>query len=163
MTDSVDEVGRLARLAQLAGKKIVFTNGCFDILHPGHVYCLEQARNLGDVLIVGLNSDSSVTRLKGDGRPVFPEGDRAILLKALRVVDAVVVFQEDTPANLLRTLKPDVYVKGGDYRIEDLPEAEVVRLIGAKAAVVPFKPGYSTTATVNWLQRTGARGLEGSS
>jgi rfaE bifunctional protein nucleotidyltransferase chain/domain len=153
MADSVDEVGRLVRQARAANKKIVFTNGCFDFLHPGHVFCLEEARKLGDVLIVGLNSDSSVARLKGPERPLFPEEDRAALLSALRAVDAVVVFHEDTPVNVLRELEPDVYVKGGDYRAEDLVEAKAARLTGARTVIVPFKPGYSTTALIERLQQ----------
>lgn len=108
-----------------AGKRLVFTNGCFDLLHRGHVAYLQAARALGDALVVGLNSDASVRKLKGPGRPVVPQGDRAAVLRALRFVDAVVVFDEDTPARLMRELKPGVYVKGGDYRVEDLPEAEV--------------------------------------
>ena len=104
-----------------AGGRMVFTNGCFDLLHPGHISYLRAARSLGDALVVGLNSDASVRRLKGPSRPVVPEGDRAAVLEALKSVDAVVVFGEDTPIRLMRELKPAVYVKGGDYRIEDLP------------------------------------------
>ena len=131
---------------------MVFTNGCFDLLHPGHVSYLQSARSLGDALVVGLNSDASVSRLKGPLRPVVPERDRAIMLAALESVDAVVVFTEDTPERLLRELKPAVYVKGGDYRIEDLPEAEVAAEIGAEVRVLPFKPGYSTTALIEKIR-----------
>ncbi len=131
---------------------MVFTNGCFDLLHPGHVSYLRSARALGDALVVGLNSDASVKRLKGPERPVVPEGDRAAVLVALESVDAVVVFEEDTPVRLLRELKPAVYVKGGDYRIEDLPEAKVAAKIGAEVRILPFEPGYSTTALIERIK-----------
>jgi rfaE bifunctional protein nucleotidyltransferase chain/domain len=132
---------------------VVFTNGCFDLLHPGHVFYLRMARSLGDALVVGLNSDASVGRLKGPFRPLVAEEDRAIMLAALEFVDAVVVFDEDTPERLMRELKPAVYVKGGDYRIEDLPEAEVAAQIGAEVRILPFKPGYSTTALIEKIKR----------
>ncbi len=135
-----------------AGGRVVFTNGCFDLLHPGHVSYLRAARSLGDLLVVGLNSDASVSRLKGPERPVVPEGDRAAVLAALESVDAVVVFAEDTPIRLMRELKPDVYVKGGDYRIEDLPEAEVAAEIGAEVRILPLEPGYSTTALIEKIK-----------
>lgn len=131
-----------------SGGRVVFTNGCFDLLHPGHVAYLEAARSLGDALVVGLNSDASVARLKGYSRPIVPEEDRAAVLAALRSVDAVLVFDEDTPVRLLRVLCPAVYVKGGDYRVEDLPEAKVAAKIGAEVRILPFEPGYSTTALI---------------
>ncbi len=132
---------------------MVFTNGCFDLLHPGHVFYLRAARSLGDALVIGLNSDASVRRLKGPLRPLVPEEDRAIMLAAFEFVDAVVIFGEDTPERLMRELKPAVYVKGGDYRIEDLPEAEVAAEIGAEVRILPFKPGYSTTALIEKIKR----------
>ena len=150
-----------SRIAEVreAGGRVVFTNGCFDLLHPGHVSYLQAARALGDALVVGLNSDASVKRLKGPERPVVSEKDRAAMLAALRSVDAVVVFEEDTPVRLLRELKPAVYVKGGDYRIEDLPEAKVAEEIGAEVRVLPFEPGYSTTALIEKIRRIyGTRG-----
>src|SRR3712207_3312912 len=128
-----------------SGECVVFTNGCFDLLHPGHVSYLQAARSLGDALVVGLNSDASVTRLKGPSRPVVPEKDRAAVLEALESVDAVVIFAEDTPIRLMRELAPAVYVKGGDYHVEDLPEAEVAREFGAEVRIIPFEPGYSTS------------------
>ncbi len=131
---------------------MVFTNGCFDLLHPGHVSYLQAARALGDALVVGLNSDASVGRLKGPFRPIVREGDRAAVLAALGSVEAVIVFDEDTPIRLLRQLKPAVYVKGGDYRIEDLPEAEVAAKIGAEIKILPFEPGYSTTALIEKIR-----------
>ena len=135
------------------GGRVVFTNGCFDLLHPGHVAYLEAARSLGDALVVGLNSDESVRGLgKGPGRPIVTEGDRAAVLGALRAVDAVVIFDERTPVRLMREVRPAVYVKGGDYRIEDLPEAEVAEEIGAEVRIIPFKPGYSTSALVEKIR-----------
>jgi rfaE bifunctional protein nucleotidyltransferase chain/domain len=135
------------------GGRIVFTNGCFDLLHWGHVSYLRTARSLGDALVVGLNSDDSVSRLKGPERPVVREEDRAAVLEALEFVDGVVVFGEDTPVRLLRELRPAIYVKGGDYRTEDLPEAEVATKIGAEVRTLPFKAGYSTTALI-WKIRS---------
>jgi len=131
---------------------VVFTNGCFDLLHPGHVSYLRAARSLGDALVVGLNSDASVRRLKGPPRPVVPEKDRATMLAALESVDAVILFGEDTPVRLLRDLKPAVYVKGGDYRIEDLPEAEVAADIETEIRIIPFEPGYSTSALIERIK-----------
>lgn len=133
---------------------MVFTNGCFDLLHPGHVSYLRAARALGDALIIGLNSDISINKLKGPSRPVVPEFDRATVLEALESVDAVVVFDEDTPIRLLREVKPAVYVKGGDYRVEDLPEAEVAAEIGAEVKILPFETGYSTTALIEKIRTT---------
>ena len=131
----------------------MFTNGCFDLLHPGHVAYLETARSLGDALVVGLNSDASVRGLgKGADRPIVAEGDRAAVLGALRAVDAVVVFDERTPVRLMREVKPDVYVKGGDYRVEDLPEAAVAEEIGAEVRIIPFESGYSTSSLVERIR-----------
>jgi glycerol-3-phosphate cytidylyltransferase len=135
---------RIAGLRKMGGR-VVFTNGCFDLLHPGHVSYLRVARSLGDALVVGMNSDASVRKLKGPSRPVVPEKDRAAVLGALESVDAVVVFGEDTPIRLMRELEPAVYVKGGDYRIEDLPEAEIAREFGAEVRILSFEPGYSTS------------------
>ena len=136
-----------------SGGRVVFTNGCFDLLHPGHVAYLEAARSLGDALVIGLNSDDSVRGLgKGPDRPIVAEGDRAVVLGALRAVDAVVIFDERTPVRLMREVRPAVYVKGGDYRIEDLPEAEVADEIGAEVRIIPFEPGYSTSALVERIR-----------
>lgn len=137
-----------------AGKRVVFTNGCFDLLHPGHVSYLRAARSLGDTLVIGLNSDTSVRKLKGPSRPMVPEKDRAMMLEALKPVDSVVLFNEDTPVRLMRELRPAVYVKGGDYRIEDLPEAEVAAEIGAEVKILPFEIGYSTTALIEKIRRS---------
>jgi rfaE bifunctional protein nucleotidyltransferase chain/domain len=142
---------QIARIPE-AGGHVVFTNGCFDLLHPGHVSYLRLARSLGDALVVGLNSDTSVRKLKGPSRPVVPEKDRAIMIEALESVDAVVVFGEDTPIRLMRELGPAVYVKGGDYRVEDLPEAEVAREFGAEVRIIPFETGYSTSALIEKIK-----------
>jgi len=130
------------------GLRIVFTNGCFDLLHPGHIDYLRQARELGDRLIVGLNDDASVRGLKGQIRPINPLGDRATMLRALRSVDMVVPFSEATPINLITTLLPDVLVKGGDYREEDIVGANEVRANGGDVVVVPFLEGYSSSTLI---------------
>ncbi|HEX8463586.1 MAG TPA: D-glycero-beta-D-manno-heptose 1-phosphate adenylyltransferase [Abditibacterium sp.] len=127
------------------GQKIVFTNGCFDLLHVGHVELLEAARNLGDYLVVGLNSDASVKRLKGESRPIHPQQARAKVLAALQCVDAVVVFEEDTPIETLQKVKPAIHVKGGDYAPDDLPEAPTVRQNGGEIVIIPLVEGFSTT------------------
>jgi D-beta-D-heptose 7-phosphate kinase/D-beta-D-heptose 1-phosphate adenosyltransferase len=137
---------RWVKRLQTQGGKVVFTNGCFDLLHPGHVRYLEEARSLGDALIVGVNTDDSVRRLNKDpDRPVNPEGDRAALLAALACVDRVVLFGEDTPWELISTLQPDILVKGGDYQVEEIAGRDVVRARGGEVRVIPLVPGYSTT------------------
>jgi D-beta-D-heptose 7-phosphate kinase/D-beta-D-heptose 1-phosphate adenosyltransferase len=134
------------------GHRIVFTNGCFDVLHLGHTSYLRQARQLGDRLIVAVNSDASVRRLKGADRPVNAEGDRAAVLAALECVDYVTVFDDDTPIPLLQDLRPDVYVKGGDYSPEMLAEAEVVRAYGGDVQMVGYVPAHSTTELVERIR-----------
>ncbi|MBO6305399.1 MAG: D-glycero-beta-D-manno-heptose 1-phosphate adenylyltransferase [Selenomonadaceae bacterium] len=131
-----------------SGKKTVFTNGCFDILHRGHIEYLTAAKSLGDVLVVGLNSDSSVKKLKGETRPLNTESDRAYVLDALKAVDVVVIFEEDTAEKIIDFIKPDVYAKGGDYTLETLPEAKVVASYGGKTELLNFVEGYSTTGII---------------
>jgi rfaE bifunctional protein nucleotidyltransferase chain/domain len=133
----------------------VFTNGCFDVLHRGHVGYLDQARRLGDVLIVAVNSDASVTRLKGPERPVNPVEDRAAVLAALGCVDHVVVFEEDNPANLIALVRPDVYVKGGDYRPELIPEAPLVRELGGEVLTLDYVPDRSTSELISRIRSSG--------
>ncbi|AGY57017.1 D-glycero-beta-D-manno-heptose 1-phosphate adenylyltransferase [Gloeobacter kilaueensis] len=134
-------------------RPLVLTNGCFDILHAGHVHYLEQARALGRTLVVGLNSDQSVRQLKGPTRPVVPEGERATVLAALRAVDAVVVFAEATATALVEALQPDIYVKGGDYATRDLPEAQAVAAGGGKIVLIPFRWQTSTSALLARIQK----------
>ena len=127
------------------GKKLVFTNGCFDILHRGHVTYLAQVADMGDVLLVGLNTDASVRRLKGESRPVNDEQARALVLAALQFVDAVVLFEEDTPYELIRFVQPDILVKGNDYRVEDIVGYDIVKAKGGEVRTVALVDGYSTT------------------
>ncbi len=137
-----------------AGKRVVTTNGCFDLLHPGHVEFLEAARALGDVLIVGLNSDASTHRLKGPGRPLFSEQERATMLLALKAVDHVVVFDEQTPLALLAEIQPDIHCKAADYDAEALPEAETVRQHGGEVRILPLSQGYSTSRLLERIAAT---------
>ncbi|MBI3909985.1 MAG: D-glycero-beta-D-manno-heptose 1-phosphate adenylyltransferase [Armatimonadetes bacterium] len=135
-----------------AGRTLVFTNGCFDLLHVGHVRYLQAARALGGVLIVGVNTDASVRRLKGPGRPILPLEERAEILAALACVDYVTFFDEPTPAELLAAIQPQIHVKGGDYREDELPEAPVVRAYGGQVVILPFVAGHSTTQIVARLR-----------
>ncbi|HEU4630111.1 MAG TPA: D-glycero-beta-D-manno-heptose 1-phosphate adenylyltransferase [Gemmatimonadaceae bacterium] len=132
--------------------RVVFTNGVFDLLHPGHVDVLSVARRAGDALVVGLNSDASVRRLKGPERPIRSEAERAYVLAALAAVDAVVIFDQDTPLELIRLLEPDVLVKGGDYTEATIVGAPDVRARGGDVLVVPLTPGHSTTSTIARLR-----------
>jgi rfaE bifunctional protein nucleotidyltransferase chain/domain len=134
------------------GRRIVFTNGCFDLLHPGHIGSLEQARALGDALIVGLNSDASVRQLKGAGRPVLPERERAEILAALECVDAVVIFDDLTPREVIARLLPDVLVKGGDWPGDQIVGREEVEAAGGRVVSIPVVPGYSTTAILRKIR-----------
>jgi D-glycero-beta-D-manno-heptose 1-phosphate adenylyltransferase len=127
-------------------KTIVFTNGCFDILHQGHIYSLTQAAKEADFLVVGLNADSSVKKLKGDGRPINDQSSRAVLLSALVMVDAITVFEEDTPLELIKALQPDVLVKGGDYTVEQVAGAKEVINYGGRVVINPLLDGFSTTS-----------------
>lgn len=138
---------------RLHQQKIVFTNGCFDILHRGHVTYLAQARQMGDLLVVGLNSDASVRRLKGPERPVNDEQSRALLLAALEVVDYVVLFEEDTPYNLILKVKPDLLVKGGDYDIDNIVGADFVRQRGGEVRTIPFVQGFSSSSIIDHLKQ----------
>jgi rfaE bifunctional protein nucleotidyltransferase chain/domain len=133
-------------------RRIVFTNGCFDLLHPGHIGSLEQARELGDALIVGLNSDASVRELKGPGRPVLPERERAEILAALECVDAVVIFDEPTPREVITRLLPDVLVKGGDWPGDQIVGREEVEASGGRVVLIPVVPGYSTTGILRKIR-----------
>jgi len=135
------------------GKKIVFTNGVFDLLHKGHIFSLTQAAKEGDVLVIGLNSDSSVKRLKGDSRPVNDQDSRALLIAALSMVDAVVIFEEDTPLKFITSILPGVLVKGGDYTIDEIAGAKEVIANGGKVVINPILDGFSTTAIIRAISQ----------
>ena len=135
------------------GDKIVFTNGCFDLVHRGHVEVLANTADLGDKLIVGLNTDSSIQDLKGKNRPIIDENSRAILLASLQFIDAVVLFSEDTPYHLIETILPDILAKGGDYKVEEITGHEVVLQNGGEVILVPFIDGFSTTNIVNKIKQ----------
>lgn len=137
-----------------SGQKVVFTNGCFDLIHLGHVDYLEKARNLGDRLVLGLNSDNSVSRFKGSERPLQDENSRARVLAAMQFVDLVVVFDEDTPLALISELIPDILVKGSDYLTENIVGADVVKKAGGEVKTIDFVQGYSTTRIVQKIKRT---------
>jgi len=147
---SLKELGNWRKGEKSAGRRVVATNGCFDLIHVGHVRFLQEARALGDSLVVGLNGDASVRELKGAGRPVNPEADRAEVLAALGCVDAVVVFPEKRATRFLEVAQPDIYVKGGDYRAEDLDadEQAIVKKAGGQVKVLQLTPGKSTSAVL---------------
>ena len=143
-----EDLQPLLKKLRAEGKTIVTTNGCFDILHVGHVRYLEETKKFGDVLIVALNSDASVRRLKGEGRPINNEMDRAEVLNGLKSVDYVVLFDEDSPADLLAKIKPDVHTQGADYTVETLPEAKIILENGGRLEFIKFVEGKSTTNTI---------------
>lgn len=143
-----------ADIWRAANQKIVFTNGCFDILHAGHIALLERAKSLGDILVVGLNSDASVKRLKGDSRPIHDQNARAAVLQSLRCVNAVTIFEDDTPIETIRALRPDIHVKGGDYNAQSLPETPVVREGGGEVVIVPLIEGLSSSRALEKMEPT---------
>lgn len=145
---SLDEALGITAGWRNGGRRIVFTNGCFDLLHPGHIDYLQRARALGDALIIGLNSDLSVRGLKGPLRPINPLHDRAVMLGALACVDLIVPFDETTPIRVISALLPDILVKGGDYNTDDIVGANEVRANGGEVIVMPFIPGYSSSALI---------------
>jgi rfaE bifunctional protein nucleotidyltransferase chain/domain len=146
---SWDEAERKVQAIKAQGGKVVSTNGCFDLLHVGHVSLLEEARKLGDFLIVGINSDASVKRLKGSSRPLNTENSRAVVLRALRCVDAICLFDQDTPLEWLQKIQPAIHVKGGDYKAEKLPETALLKSWGASVVILPFIEGHSTTSLID--------------
>ncbi len=148
----ITALSRMIHVWRLQSKKIVFTNGVFDILHRGHIHLLAAARDFGDVLIVGLNSDASVSRLK-PGRPLQDEHTRAIVLASLTIVDAVILFNEDTPYELIKAIQPDVLIKGGDYKPETVVGADIVKANGGKVEIVPLLEGFSTTAIIGKIKK----------
>jgi D-beta-D-heptose 7-phosphate kinase/D-beta-D-heptose 1-phosphate adenosyltransferase len=141
--------------ARAAGRRIVFTNGVFDILHPGHVRYLQTARRHGDVLIIGLNSDASVRRNKGPARPINPEAERAEVLEALDCVDAVSVFDQDTPADIIRRVQPDILVKGADWPADQIVGRDIVEARGGAVILEPVEQGYSTSAIIDRVKQSG--------
>lgn len=147
-----DALGAVVALHRSAGRRVVFTNGCFDVLHLGHVRCLEQASACGDVLVVGVNSDASVRRLKGPERPIVPDHERAALLAALAVVDLVAVFEEDSPVGLLELVRPDVYVKGGDYTADMLEETPLVEALGGRVVTLDYLADHSSTELITRIR-----------
>jgi D-glycero-beta-D-manno-heptose 1-phosphate adenylyltransferase len=151
---SIDDFVQLSSSLKKQGRKIVFTNGCFDILHLGHLDYLSKARDLGDFLVVGLNSDLSIKKLKGNGRPIQNEVSRTYHLASLFFVDAIVVFDEDTPCNIINQIIPHVLVKGGDYSLENIVGAEVVEKHGGVVQTIDFLEGFSTTNIINKILET---------
>ncbi|MGM0502621.1 MAG: D-glycero-beta-D-manno-heptose 1-phosphate adenylyltransferase [Bacillota bacterium] len=151
---SQEELKEILAEEKKTGRKIVFTNGCFDLLHIGHTRYLAQAKTKGDILVVGLNSDSSVKKLKGAKRPLIPQDERAEMLSNLEMVDYVTIFADETARDVIAALEPDIYVKGGDYSIEDLPEAEIVQSYGGQIELVSEIKGASTTNIVNKILDT---------
>ena len=143
---SWDSLSELRRIWKSEGKRVVFTNGCFDLLHLGHIDYLSKAADLGDRLIIAVNSDSSVSKLKGKNRPLQDEFSRQMILASLTFVDAVVLFEEETPFKIIDILKPDVLVKGGDYKAEEIVGADIVNQHGGQVVIIPFLEGYSTTS-----------------
>ncbi|CAN5134106.1 hypothetical protein BH09BAC3_BH09BAC3_28330 [soil metagenome] len=160
MEKAADKIKDLATAREIVlqwkaeGKKVVFTNGCFDILHLGHVDYLEKARSLGDKLVLGLNTDDSVSRFKGPQRPIQDQNSRAHILASLQFIDMVVFFNEDTPKDLISALIPDILVKGSDYLAENIVGADVVKLNGGVVKTIEFVPGYSTTRIVDKIKNT---------
>jgi rfaE bifunctional protein nucleotidyltransferase chain/domain len=146
------QVAALVAEARSKGRRVVFTSGIFDLLHPGHVRYLEEARALGDLLIVGLSADESVRRNKGPGRPVTPQDERGEVLAALASVDAVVVFSEDTAADIIRRIQPDILVKGADLPADQIVGRDIVEARGGRVVILPLEPGYSTSSIVERIR-----------
>lgn len=153
MMHDLNHIVELVEKLKLSGYSIVFTNGCFDILHRGHVAYLQSAKSMGDILIVGMNTDASVKRLKGEERPINTLEDRAYVLSALKSVDYVVPFDEDTPITLIQSIKPDVLVKGGDYTMDTIIGAKEVHAYGGKVEIIPFVVGKSTSSIIDAIRR----------
>ncbi|MBN1560335.1 D-glycero-beta-D-manno-heptose 1-phosphate adenylyltransferase [candidate division KSB1 bacterium] len=158
MSDKIKTVSELQHIrssARISKKRVVWTNGCYDILHAGHVLYLQRAKECGDILIVGLNSDNSIRATKGQLRPIVPEAERAIVISALACVDHVIIFDQDSPIEIIATLQPDIYAKGGDYTIETINQAErrMVESYGGEIALLPGIAGNSTTAVINKILR----------
>ena len=149
---TIDDLKKDVERLKARGKRIVFTNGCFDILHPGHTRYLNEAREAGDFLVVGLNSDKSVQSIKGKGRPINPQGFRAEVLAALECVDAVIIFDEEDPFNVIQTILPDILVKGADWPEDKIIGGDVVKAAGGEVRRIPLVSGYSTTKIIQRIK-----------
>lgn len=149
---SLSEVAEIAAQARQKGQSVVFTNGCFDLLHRGHVHILREARASGDLLIVGINSDTSVRSIKGPLRPILPQTDRIELIAAMEMVDYVVLFDEPDPYRVIAAIKPNVLAKGGDWSAEKIVGADIVEQNGGRVAVIPYLPGFSTTEIIERIR-----------
>lgn len=149
---SINNIKKLAKKYKVQGKKIVFTNGCFDLIHEGHIRYLDKAKKLGDILIVGINSDKSVRKIKGGGRPILNEKERVIILSSLEMIDYIIVFNEDDPIELIKKIQPQYHVKGGDYKPKDLKETKTVEKYNGKIVIIPFVKGKSTTNIINKIK-----------
>ena len=151
---SREEITRQRTVWRFQDKKVVFTNGCFDLIHPGHIEYLSKAADLGGVLVIGLNSDASVRRLKGPDRPLMPEDARALILASLSFVSAVVLFDEETPYRLIDAIKPDILVKGADYKVEDIAGHDIVLAGGGRVETIELTKGYSTTSLIDRIRQS---------
>jgi len=161
MSDNSKELERIAKIRASSQKKLVFTNGCFDILHVGHIRYLTEAKSLGDLLVIGLNSDSSIKELKGESRPIVNEQERKEMLLALKSVDFVLLFSEQTPLNLIKEVMPDVLVKGGDWKPEQIVGADVVKASGGEVCSLSFVDGKSTTNIIDRIKQLGSSVADG--
>ena len=156
MTDkikTVDQIAAIAAEAKKNGRSVVFTNGCFDLLHRGHVHILRQAKAAGDILIVGMNSDRSVKSIKGSPRPILPESDRVELIAAMEMVDYIVLFDEPDPYQLIAAIKPHVLAKGGDWSADKIVGSDIVERNGGRVAVIPYLKGFSTTEIIERIRK----------
>ena len=151
---SLENLNNQVNSWKIDGLKVVFTNGCFDLLHRGHIEVLSKAADLGDRLIVGMNSDTSIMKLKGEKRPILDEASRSIILASLSFVDAVVVFTEETPLNLIINLKPDIVDKGGDYDISSIVGHDFIQKYGGEVVLIPFINGFSSTQIINTIKKS---------
>ncbi len=147
------ELSKILKNLKYKNKKIVFTNGCFDLIHPGHIEYLEKAKKLGDILVLGLNSDDSIKKIKGEKRPILKEMDRVYILSCFYFVDYLTIFEEETPYELIKKIKPDILVKGGDWEINKIVGKDIVEENGGKVVIIKYKEGYSTTNIIEKIKR----------
>ncbi len=155
MIVSRKKIREIAKKIKKEGKRIVFTNGCFDLIHKGHIYLLKEAKKLGDILIVGLNSDSSIKKIKGKGRPILKESERAFIIENIKGVDYVVIFNEKTPFKLIKEIKPDILVKGGDYKENEIVGGEFVKKRKGNVVIIPYLKNFSTTKIIEKIKNEG--------